>query len=83
MCNDISFHDITREEAVLILLALPEKVCLIVESKRNEIEVIKRHLGENFFIRTNFHHSAKNYPNELTFLKGEIFNVRDTMYQGK
>lgn len=33
-CNDIDFQDITREEAVLILLALPDDVSLIVESKK-------------------------------------------------
>ena len=33
-CNEIDFSDITREEAVLILLALPDDVSLVVESKR-------------------------------------------------
>lgn len=34
------------------------------------------------FLRTNFDHLDKANQNELTFQKAEIFNVRDTMYQG-
>ena len=34
-CNEIDFEDITREEAVLILLALPDDVSLVVESKKD------------------------------------------------
>ena len=32
--------------------------------------------------RVNFDHAERANANELTFRKGEIFNVRDTMYQG-
>ncbi|XP_057316695.1 tight junction protein ZO-1-like isoform X2 [Hydractinia symbiolongicarpus] len=82
MCNEIDFEDITREEAVLILLALPDDVSLVVESKKDTFDKIKKDLGDNFFIRVNFDHADKSSSNELMFRKGEIFNVRDTMYQG-
>uniref|UniRef100_T2MDH6 Tight junction protein ZO-1 n=1 Tax=Hydra vulgaris TaxID=6087 RepID=T2MDH6_HYDVU len=82
MCNEIDFENITREEAVLILLALPDDVSLVVESKQSTFDQIKKELGDNFFIRVNFDHAEKANTNELTFRKGEIFNVRDTMYQG-
>ena len=36
----------------------------------------------NFYCRANFDYFDKSQSNELTFRKGEIFNVRDTMYQG-
>ena len=35
-----------------------------------------------FLNRANFDHFDKSSGNELSFRKGEIFNVRDTMYQG-
>ncbi|XP_065063741.1 tight junction protein ZO-1-like isoform X1 [Rhopilema esculentum] len=80
--NEIDFRDITREEAVLILLALGEDVSLVVVPKKGEFDKIKTQLGDNFFVRANFDHFDKPRNNELTFRKGEIFNVRDTMYQG-
>ena len=33
--NEIEFKDITREEAVLILLSLPEEVSLLVQFKKS------------------------------------------------
>ena len=35
-----------------------------------------------FSYRANFDHTERTNANELMFRKGEIFNVRDTMYQG-
>ena len=35
------------------------------------------------FPRTNFEHGRISNNNELMFHKGDIFNVRDTLYQGR
>eukprot|EP00794_Sanderia_malayensis_P016596 gene16596-18285_t len=80
--NEIDFRNITREEAVLILLALGEEVSLFVIPKKDEFEKIKTKLGDNFFVRANFDHHEKASQNELIFKKGEVFNIMDTMYQG-
>jgi len=80
--NEIDFRQITREEAVLILLALGEEVSLFVVPQKAEFERIKSQPGDNFFVRANFNSINKSSNNEFSFRKGDIFNIKDTMYQG-
>lgn len=45
-------------------------------------KIIKSNLADNFYIRTHFDHEADN-PIGLSFTRGEVFRVVDTMYRGK
>lgn len=43
---------------------------------------MKSNLADNFYIRTHFDHEADN-PIGLSFTRGEVFRVVDTMHRGK
>lgn len=45
-------------------------------------KIIKSNLADNFYIRTHFDHEADT-PIGLSFTRGEVFRVVDTMYRGK
>uniref|UniRef100_A0A4W4FIL7 Tight junction protein 2a (zona occludens 2) n=1 Tax=Electrophorus electricus TaxID=8005 RepID=A0A4W4FIL7_ELEEL len=45
-------------------------------------EVLESGRGDNFFIRTHFEHERES-PQGLTFSRGEVFKVVDTLYDGK
>lgn len=45
-------------------------------------KIIKSNLADNFYIRTHFDHEADN-PIGLSFTRGEVFRVVDTMHRGK
>lgn len=45
-------------------------------------KIMKSNLGDNFYIRTHFDHES-NHPIGLTFTRGEVFRVIDTMHKGK
>lgn len=45
-------------------------------------KMIKSNLGDSFYIRTHFEYEADT-PSGLSFTRGEIFHVLDTMYRGK
>uniref|UniRef100_A0A8V5HIA8 Uncharacterized protein n=1 Tax=Melopsittacus undulatus TaxID=13146 RepID=A0A8V5HIA8_MELUD len=70
--NNVDFTNIIREEAVLFLLDLPKVYRRIVESD----------VGDSFYIRTHFEYE-KESPYGLSFNKGEVFRVVDTLYNGK
>lgn len=45
-------------------------------------KIIKSNLADNFYIRTHFDHEADT-PIGLSFSRGEVFRVVDTMHRGK
>ncbi|MEQ2160969.1 hypothetical protein GOODEAATRI_004863 [Goodea atripinnis] len=83
--NNVDFGHFTREEAANFLLNLPagEQVEMCTQKKMDIYnKIIKSNLGDNFYIRTHFDHEADN-PRGLSFTRGEVFRVLDTMYKGK
>lgn len=44
--------------------------------------MIKSNVGDSFYIRTHFD-LEKDAPSGLSFTRGEVFHVVDTMYRGK
>uniref|UniRef100_A0A8C8RPU4 Tight junction protein 3 n=1 Tax=Pelusios castaneus TaxID=367368 RepID=A0A8C8RPU4_9SAUR len=83
--NDVSFQNVTREEAVQHLLNLPpgEEVILLTQGKHDIYrKMLKSSVGDSFHIRTHFDFE-KDTPSGLSFTRGEIFHVLDTMYRGK
>ncbi|XP_054908318.1 tight junction protein ZO-3 isoform X1 [Poeciliopsis prolifica] len=83
--NNVDFAHFTREEAANHLLNLPagERVELCTQKKMDLYKkIIKSNLGDNFYVRTHFDHEADN-PKGLSFTRGEVFRVLDTMFTGK
>ncbi|XP_043985702.1 tight junction protein ZO-3 isoform X2 [Gambusia affinis] len=83
--NNVDFAHFTREEAANFLLNLPagERVELCTQKKMDLYKkIIKSNLGDNFYVRTHFDHEADN-PKGLSFTRGEVFRVLDTMFTGK
>ncbi|XP_035204270.1 tight junction protein ZO-3 isoform X2 [Oxyura jamaicensis] len=83
--NDTSFQNLTREEAVQYLLNLPpgEDITLRIQSKQDIYrKMISSNVGDSFYIRTHFDYE-KDTPSGLSFARGDIFHVLDTMYRGK
>uniref|UniRef100_A0A096M9Y2 Tight junction protein 3 n=1 Tax=Poecilia formosa TaxID=48698 RepID=A0A096M9Y2_POEFO len=83
--NNVDFAHFTREEAANFLLNLPagERVELCTQKKMDIYQkIIKSNLGDNFYVRTHFDHEADN-PKGLSFTRGEVFRVLDTMFTGK
>nr|XP_034974005.1 tight junction protein ZO-3 isoform X2 [Zootoca vivipara] len=83
--NEQIFHNLTREEAIQYLLELPpgEEVALHVQNKQDIYrKMVKSNLGDSFYIRTHFDFE-KDAPSALSFTRGEVFHVVDTMYRGK
>ncbi|XP_068775659.1 tight junction protein ZO-3 isoform X2 [Struthio camelus] len=83
--NDTSFQNLTREEAVQYLMSLPpgEEVMLQTQSKQDIYrKMILSNVGDSFYIRTHFDFE-KDAPSGLSFVRGEVFHVLDTMYRGK
>ncbi|XP_072213411.1 tight junction protein ZO-3 isoform X3 [Excalfactoria chinensis] len=83
--NGTSFQNLTREEAVQFLMKLPpgEDVTLRIQSKQDIYrKMISSNVGDSFYIRTHFDYE-KDTPSGLSFVRGDIFHVLDTMYRGK
>ncbi|KAG9480664.1 hypothetical protein GDO78_012239 [Eleutherodactylus coqui] len=83
--NETSFHNMTREDAVQYLMNLPqnEDVLILTQGKEDIYrKMIKSNVGDSFYIRTHFDYEAET-PSGLSFTRGEIFHVLDTMYRGK
>ncbi|KAM4810263.1 tight junction protein ZO-3 [Rhinophrynus dorsalis] len=83
--NETSFHNLTREDAVQYLMNLPqnEDVLFLTQGKEDIYrKMIKSNVGDSFYIRTHFEYEA-DAPSGLSFTRGEIFHVLDTMYRGK
>ncbi|XP_037554121.1 tight junction protein ZO-3 isoform X1 [Nematolebias whitei] len=83
--NTVDFGHFTREEAANFLLKIPpgERVEICTQTKMDLYKkIIKSNLGDNFYIRTHFDHEVTD-PKGLSFTRGEVFRVVDTMYRGK
>ncbi|XP_024082403.1 tight junction protein ZO-1-like [Cimex lectularius] len=80
--NDMDLKGITREEAVLLLLSLQDQIQLIVQHRREEYEhVVANQRGDSFHIKAHFNYEQPN-KGEMTFRKGDIFHVIDTLHNG-
>uniref|UniRef100_A0A3Q3R4X8 Zona occludens protein 1 n=1 Tax=Monopterus albus TaxID=43700 RepID=A0A3Q3R4X8_MONAL len=83
--NNVDFANIIREEAVLFLLDLPrgEDVTILAQKKKDVYRrIVESDVGDSFYIRTHFEYE-KESPYGLSFNKGEVFRVVDTLYNGK
>ncbi|XP_056271772.1 tight junction protein ZO-1 isoform X6 [Pseudoliparis swirei] len=83
--NNVDFSNIIREEAVLFLLDLPkgEEVTILAQKKKDVYRrIVESDVGDSFYIRTHFEYE-KESPYGLSFNKGEVFRVVDTLYNGK
>ncbi|XP_068711421.1 tight junction protein ZO-1-like isoform X2 [Montipora foliosa] len=80
MANDIDFKDITREEAVLILLSLGDEVNLLCQC-REDSEKVSKEAGDSFYIKVHFDFD-KMKDNELSFQREDVFHIWDTMHDG-
>ncbi|KAG5672084.1 hypothetical protein PVAND_002240 [Polypedilum vanderplanki] len=80
--NDMDMNGVTREEAVLFLLSLQDRIDLIVQYCKDEYEnVVQNQRGDSFHIKTHFHYDAPT-KNELSFKSGDVFRVIDTLHNG-
>ncbi|NWW53385.1 ZO3 protein, partial [Pedionomus torquatus] len=83
--NDTSFQNLTREEAVEFLMRLPpgEDITMWTQSKQDIYrKMISSNVGDSFYIRTHFDFE-KDTPSGLSFVRGDVFHVVDTMYRGR
>ncbi|CAL8246788.1 unnamed protein product [Lota lota] len=83
--NNVDFANIIREEAVLFLLDLPrgEEVTILAQKKKDVYRrIVESDVGDSFYIRTHFEYE-KESAYGLSFNKGEVFRVVDTLYNGK
>ncbi|XP_038640208.1 tight junction protein ZO-1-like isoform X5 [Scyliorhinus canicula] len=83
--NNVDFANIIREEAVLFLLDLPkgDEVTILAQQKKDVYRrIVESDVGDSFYIRTHFDYD-KESPYGLSFNRGEVFRVVDTLYNGK
>ncbi|XP_042671069.1 tight junction protein ZO-3 isoform X3 [Centrocercus urophasianus] len=83
--NSTSFQNLTREEAVQCLMKIPpgEDVTLWIQSKQDIYrKMISSNVRDSFYIRTHFDYE-KDTPSGLSFARGDVFHVLDTMYRGR
>uniref|UniRef100_A0A1B0CKN4 Putative tight junction n=1 Tax=Lutzomyia longipalpis TaxID=7200 RepID=A0A1B0CKN4_LUTLO len=80
--NDMDMHGVTREEAVLFLLSLQDRIDLIVQHCREEYDtVVANQRGDSFHIKTHFHCDTPS-KGEMSFRAGDVFRVIDTLHNG-
>ncbi|XP_011188071.2 tight junction protein ZO-1 isoform X3 [Zeugodacus cucurbitae] len=80
--NDMDMHGVTREEAVLFLLSLQDRIDLIVQFCKEEYdEVVTNQRGDSFHIKTHFHCDNPS-KGEMPFKAGDVFRVIDTLHNG-
>ncbi|GAB0090724.1 tight junction protein ZO-1 [Sergentomyia squamirostris] len=80
--NDMDMHGVTREEAVLFLLSLQDRIDLIVQHCREEYDtVVASQRGDSFHIKTHFHCDNPS-KGEMSFRAGDVFRVVDTLHNG-
>ncbi|XP_076880335.1 tight junction protein ZO-3 [Brachyhypopomus gauderio] len=83
--NGVDFSHYTREEAAMFLMNVPsgERINIITQNKMDIYKkIMKSSLGDSFYIRTHFDHEQEG-PHGLSFTRGEVFRVVDTMHRGK
>ncbi|XP_065075806.1 uncharacterized protein pyd isoform X12 [Ochlerotatus camptorhynchus] len=80
--NDMDMNGVTREEAVLYLLSLQDRIDLIVQYCKDEYDnITAQQRGDSFHIKTHFHCENPS-KGELSFKAGDVFRVIDTLYNG-
>lgn len=80
--NDMDMNGVTREEAVLFLLSLQERIDLIVQHCKDEYDnVVANQRGDSFHIKTHFHCDNPS-KGEMSFRAGDVFRVVDTLHNG-
>ncbi|XP_031353908.1 tight junction protein ZO-1-like isoform X5 [Photinus pyralis] len=80
--NDMDMTGVTREEAVLFLLSLQDRIELIVQFCKEEYDgIVASQKGDSFYIKTHFHYE-NSVKGEMSFKSGDIFHVIDTLYNG-
>ncbi|XP_018322344.1 tight junction protein ZO-1 [Agrilus planipennis] len=80
--NDMDMSGVTREEAVLFLLSLQDRIELIVQYCKEEYDsIVAQQKGDSFYIKTHFHYDSPA-KGEMSFKSGDIFHVIDTLYNG-
>ncbi|KFZ61149.1 Tight junction protein ZO-3, partial [Antrostomus carolinensis] len=70
---------------VQYLMSLPpgEDITLWTQSKQDIYrKMISSNVGDSFYIRTHFDFE-KDTPSGLSFVRGDVFHVLDTMYRGR
>uniref|UniRef100_A0A8C1WFI5 Tight junction protein 3 n=1 Tax=Cyprinus carpio TaxID=7962 RepID=A0A8C1WFI5_CYPCA len=83
--NGVDFNHFTREEAAMYLMNIHagERIDIRTQNKMNIYKkILKSSLGDSFYIRTHFDHVAESSVG-LSFTRGEVFRVVDTMHRGK
>uniref|UniRef100_A0A7N6ALH6 Tight junction protein 2a (zona occludens 2) n=1 Tax=Anabas testudineus TaxID=64144 RepID=A0A7N6ALH6_ANATE len=83
--NNMDFRGMVREDAVLYLLEIPkgEDITILAQSNPDVYkDILASGRGDSFFIRTHFEYE-KESPQSLSFSRGQIFKVTDTLYDGK
>ncbi|CAH2054281.1 unnamed protein product, partial [Iphiclides podalirius] len=81
--NDMEMKGVTREEAVLFLLSLQERIDLIVQHSPDEYNAVAsgQTPGDSFHIKTHFHYMEPR-DGEMSFRSGDVFHVVDTLHNG-
>ncbi|XP_023725959.1 tight junction protein ZO-1 isoform X6 [Cryptotermes secundus] len=80
--NDMDMKGVTREEAVLFLLSLQDQIDLIVQYRKDEYEqIVASQRGDSFHIKAHFNYDQPN-KGEMSFRKGDVFHVVDTLHNG-
>ncbi|XP_045779275.1 tight junction protein ZO-1 isoform X4 [Maniola jurtina] len=81
--NDMEMKGVTREEAVLFLLSLQERIDLIVQHSPDEYNAVAsgQMPGDSFHIKTHFHYTEPT-EGEMSFRCGDVFHVMDTLHNG-
>ncbi|GAA6086725.1 tight junction protein ZO-3 isoform X1, partial [Tachysurus ichikawai] len=83
--NGVDFSHHTREEAAMFLMNIHtgERIDMITQNKMALYEkIMKSNLGDSFYIRTHFDYQSEE-SHGLSFTRGEVFRVTDTMHRGK
>lgn len=80
--NSSEMKGFTREEAVLYLLNIQDKIDLVVQNCKEEYEdIVANQKGDSFYIRVHFNYDSEG-KGELSFHVGDIFHVVDTLFNG-
>lgn len=83
--NGVDFSHFTREEAAMYLMNIHagDRIDIRTQNKMDIYKkILKSSLGDSFYIRTHFDHVAESSIG-LSFTRGEVFRVVDTMHRGK
>nr|XP_036874214.1 tight junction protein ZO-3 [Manis javanica] len=82
--NDTPMRNLTREEAVQVLLGLPPGAEVELATQRRQDvfrQVVQARAGDSFYVRTHFE-LEPSPPSCLGFTRGDVFHVLDTLYPG-